>query len=241
MLRPVCSVPNSSRAKIADRLRAIGVRVRIADDGWVMRAAETKRSMCHVPSSDFVVRGLGVFRGRTALAALSGILMVVVLCGGFAAAHDSGSDSYAGDMPMTVLVEGRIAVMVPASWTARRITSGPGSARVELVSPVDGEVALHITQSVVSQPSNLATTADSLLAALTGAAGGAFVEFNPSDRRADRAAVTYREIRPERHVSWTVLVDGTVRIAIGCQSPPGREHLVREACDRAIRSAHAVP
>jgi type VII secretion-associated protein (TIGR03931 family) len=75
---------------------------------------------------------------------------------------------------------------------------------------------------------------------LADATDGAFVEFNPSDRRADRDAVTYREIRPERHVAWTVLVDGTARIAVGCQSVPGSEYLVREACDRAIRSAHAV-
>ncbi len=228
-------------SKIADQLRAIGVRVRIADDDWIMRAAATKRSVCQVPQADVVARGFGIFRDRKAVAALSGILIVVVLCVGFAAAYDSSSDSHAGDMPMTLLVEGRIGVMVPATWTARRITSGPGSARVQVVSPVDGEVALHITQSVVSQPSNLAMTADSLRTALADAADGVFVDFNPSDRRADRAAVTYREIRPERHVAWTVLVEGTVRIAVGCQSAPGREHLVRVACDRAIRSAHAVP
>jgi type VII secretion-associated protein (TIGR03931 family) len=227
-------------SKIADRLRAIGVRVRIADDDWVKRAVATKRSVCHVPSED-AARGSRVFRDRKALAALSGILLVAVLCGGFMAAHDSSSDSAVRDMPMTLLVEGRIGVMVPATWTARRITSGPGSARVQVVSPVDADVALHITQSVVSQPSSLAMTADSLLTALADAADGAFVEFNPSDRRADRDAVTYREVRPERNVAWTVLVDGAVRIAVGCQSVPGREHLVREACDRAIRSAHAVP
>jgi type VII secretion-associated protein (TIGR03931 family) len=53
--------------------------------------------------------------------------------------------------------------------------------------------------------------------------------------------VTYREVRADRHVAWTVLVDGDVRIAIGCQSPPGREELVQDACEQAIRSAHASP
>jgi hypothetical protein len=115
-----------------------------------------------------------------------------------------------------------------------------GSARVQVVSPTDGDVALHITQSVLAQPSSLATTADTLLAALAESADGAFVDFNPSDRRADRDAVTYREIRPERNIAWAVVIDGTARIAIGCQSLPRREHLVRQACDRAIRSAHAV-
>ena len=167
------------------------------------------------------------------------MVSAVVLCGGFAAVYDS--DRSVDTMAMTLLVEGRIGVMVPVTWTAQRVTSGPGSARVQVVSPADSDVALHVTQSVVAQPASLAQTADSLLAALAESADVAFVEFNPSDRRADRDAVTYREIRPERHVAWTVLIEGTVRIAIGCQSVPGREHLVREACDRAIRSAQTVP
>lgn len=223
---------------IADRMRAIAVPIRIADHDYVLRAAAAKRSRCSVQSAGVDLGGSGVFRDRKALAVLSGVLTVVVLCGAFAAAHDRNSDP--PDMSMTLLVEGRIGVMVPATWTARRITSGPGSARVQVVSPADGDVALHITQSAVPQPSTLATTADSLRAALAEAADGAFVEFNPSDRRGDRDAVTYREVRPERHVAWTVLIDGTTRIAVGCQSVPGREDLVREACDRAIRSAHAV-
>ena len=170
---------------------------------------------------------------------LSGALSAALLCGGFAVVHDTGSDPPAGDMPMTLLVEGRVGVAVPAAWTAQRITSGPGSARVQVVSPSDRDVALHITQS--GNPSSRASrTADSLRTALGAEPDGTFVEFNPSDRRADRDAVTYREVRPDHHVAWTVLLDGTVRIAVGCQSPPGSEHLVREACDRAIRSAHAV-
>jgi type VII secretion-associated protein (TIGR03931 family) len=52
--------------------------------------------------------------------------------------------------------------------------------------------------------------------------------------------VTYREVRAEHEVAWTVLADDGIRIAIGCQSGPHREHLVRDACDQAIQSAHAV-
>jgi len=37
-----------------------------------------------------------------------------------------------------------------------------------------------------------------------------------------------------------VLIDGSLRIAIGCQSAPGHEDAVRQACDQAVRSAHAV-
>ena len=222
-------------ALIGDRLRAMKISVRYADDDWVLRAADARRS-CDRNQ----VNAVGVARsGVSRLAVLSGSLSVALLCGGFAVVHGAGSDPPAGDMPMTLLVEGRVGVAVPAAWTALRITSGPGSARVQVVSPSD-DVALHITQSGSPTQSSLAITADSLRTALAAEPDGTFVEFNPSDRRAERDAVTYREVRPDHHVAWTVLLEGTVRIAVGCESPPGSEHLVREACDRAIRSAHAV-
>ena len=225
-------------SSISDRLRANRVPVRIADDGWVRRAAVAQRS--HVSARPVQVpnRVSSWLRDRKMLAVLGGVASTLMLCGGVAVVHDGSSD-LRDDMPTTLLVEGRIGLMVPATWTAQRITSGPGSARVQVVSPTERDVALHITQSVLAQPSSLAKAADTLLA-LAESADGAFVDFNPSDRRAGRDAVTYREIRPERNIAWTVVIDGTVRIAIGCQSPPRREHLVLMACDRAIRSAHAV-
>jgi type VII secretion-associated protein (TIGR03931 family) len=225
-------------SSIAVRMRAIGVPVRIADDAHVSRAAAAHRACVQVESPG-ALRRSGVVGDRKALAALSGVLSAALLCGGVAVLHDGDSARRVDDMPMTLLVEGRIAVLVPATWTAQRITSGPGSARVQVVSPT-GDIALHITQSATAQASSLAMTADSLRAALGESADGVFVDFNPSDRRADRDAVTYREVRPERDVAWTVVVDGTARIAIGCQSAPGGEHLVQQACDRAIRSAHTV-
>lgn len=214
---------------IASRMRTIGVPVRIADDGWVLRAA--KEHLLPQPATPVRVRD------RKALAVLLGTLSTAVLCG-FAVMYDE--EPRADGMPMTLLVEGRVGVMVPTAWTAQRITSGPGSARVQVISPTDADIALQITQSVAPLPSSLASTANSLHAAFAEAPDGAFVDFNPSARRADRDAVTYREVRSERHVAWTVLVDGAARIAIGCQSAPGREHLVRQACESAIRSAHAV-
>lgn len=215
---------------IASRMRTIGVPVRIADDGWVLRAAKEHRS----PQPGTPVQA----RDRKALAVLLGALSTAVLCGGVAVMYDEAPR--ADGMPMTLLVEGRVGVMVPTAWTAQRITSGPGSARVQVISPTDADIALQITQSVAPLPSSLASTADSLHAAFAEAPDGAFVDFNPSARRADRDAVTYREVRSERHVAWTVMVDGAARIAIGCQSAPGREHLVQQACETAIRSAHAV-
>ncbi len=125
---------------IAQRMRAIGVSVRFAGDDEVRHAAALQRS-------HHEIEGRGGFSNRKALAVLSGVVSAVVLCAGFTVVAGGGSDRPIGEMPMTLLVEGRIAVMVPANWTARRITSGPGSARVQIVSPTDGNVALHITQS----------------------------------------------------------------------------------------------
>jgi len=218
-------------SRIADRMRAIGVPVRIVVDDYVWRAAVAERS-----SAGNAVERSGGFRARRGIAALSGVLTVVLLCGTLAVPREQRG----GDMPMTLLVEGRVGVMVPATWIARRITSGPGSARVQVVSPTDSDVALHITQSAAPGPPTLAATADALLAASAESADGVFIDFNPSDRRGDREAVTYLEVRPERHVAWSVVIDGTTRIAVGCQSAPGAENLVREACDRAVRSAHAM-
>jgi type VII secretion-associated protein (TIGR03931 family) len=141
---------------------------------------------------------------------------------------------------MTLLVERRVGVMVPAQWTVQRVTSGPGSARVQVVSPRDSGVALHVTQSSLPPQSSLEQVAGSVRNALDEEPEGVFVDFNPSDRRADRPVVTYRELRADHRIAWFVLLDRSVRIAVGCQSPPEREEAVREACDEAIQSAHAV-
>jgi type VII secretion-associated protein (TIGR03931 family) len=222
-------------ALVGDQLRAMKIPVTYADDDWVQRAAIARRTSDLV--ADVAVTRSRVLRDRKRLAVLSGAMSAALLCGGFAVVHATGSDPPADEMPMTLLVEGRVGVAVPAAWAAQRIISGPGSARVQVISPSARNVALHITQAGNPMQSSLA---DSLRTALGTEPDGTFVEFNPSDRRADRDAVTYREVRSDHHVAWTVLLDGTVRIAVGCQSPPGNEHLVREACDRAIRSAHAV-
>ncbi len=70
-------------------------------------------------------------RGRRATAVLAGTLLsAAALCGGFAGRqHGPGP---ATSMPMTLLVEGRVGVMVPAQWVVQRVTAGPGSARVQV-------------------------------------------------------------------------------------------------------------
>ncbi|MGV0626191.1 type VII secretion-associated protein [Mycolicibacter minnesotensis] len=144
--------------------------------------------------------------------------------------------------PARYLVEGRVAVQVPADWLVRRAAGGPGSARVEVVSPADPQLALHITQAPAVSDA-LAGVAEPLRRGLLRAdadSPGVFVGFDAAGASAGRPAVTYRELRSGRQIDWAVVVDGAVRIGIGCQSGPGGENAVRQVCEQAVRSARAV-
>jgi type VII secretion-associated protein (TIGR03931 family) len=217
---------------IMNRLRANGVEVTLADEDAVRRAAVALHAAgeCITDSGD---RRQG--RGLRAMSAAAGVAAAVAVCVGFAMRGDEGEPA-----ATTLLVEGRVGVVVPLAWPVQRITSGPGSARLQIVSPSHDDVALHVTQSGNPPQADLAAAAESLRTALADEPDDVFVDFKASDLRVGRPAVTYREVRKGRQVRWTVLVDQSVRIAIGCQSAPAREDLVRDVCDQAIRSAHAV-
>jgi type VII secretion-associated protein (TIGR03931 family) len=185
--------------------------------------------------------GAARWRGRT-LSALGGAVIVVAAAA--PTALTLGRPGVAAPKPVattptTFLVEGRVALSVPTTWSTQRVLSGPGSARVQVTSPTDPDVALHITQSPVAGET-LNGTADRLKRAIDAEPPGVFVDFDPSGTSAGRPAVTYREVRAGHQVRWTVLLDGPVRISIGCQSRPGDEDTVRDACEQAVRSAHAV-
>jgi type VII secretion-associated protein (TIGR03931 family) len=223
-------------AALAERLRSNGVAVTIVDAHWVRRAAKALPSQA--VACDAETRPAR-YRGRRATAALAGsVLSAAIVCGGFAAGQDVPSSG--ANMPMTLLVEGRVGVMVPAQWVVQRVTSGPGSARVQVVSPTDVDVAVHVTQSPLAPHMSHDAVAASMRDALSQQPGGVFVDFNASDRRAGQSVVTYREVRQDRHIAWVVLIDGSLRIAIGCQSAPGHEQAVDSVCDQAIRSARAI-
>lgn len=170
---------------------------------------------------------------------LSGLGAAAVIAAAAAPLAITAAPDRARPMPGASLVEGRVALSVPNDWPTQRLVGGPGSARVQVTSPTDPEVALHITQSPVVGET-LGDTARRLKQAIDAAPAGVFVDFDPTATSVGRPAVTYREIRPAHQVRWTVLLDGPVRISIGCQSRPGAEHAVREACELAVRSAHAI-
>jgi type VII secretion-associated protein (TIGR03931 family) len=220
-------------AELAGTLRLRGVAVSVADDQRVLRAAEAhlvpRRRWAGARRAGELAGRLG--HPRVAAVACSGL--VVALAG---AAAGYGSDDSAATAS-TWLVEGRVAVEVPADWPAERIDSGPGSARVQVVSPSEPHDAIQLTQS--QGQASLAEAADALRRALDEQPDGVFVDFTAADRRAEKPAITYREIRAEHHVDWTVLLDRGVRIAIGCQHAPDRPAPER-VCDQAIRSARAL-
>jgi len=171
-----------------------------------------------------------------ALAALLTVAVVGALGALVSARRGAPTDD---GVPTTVLVEGRVALEVPAQWPTQRVVAGPGSARVQVTSPSDPEMSLHVTQSRVALES-LSATADFLKQAIDAEPTGVFVDFNPTGNVAGRPAVTYREVRSAHDIRWAVLVDKAVRISIGCQSRRGHEDAMRQVCDLAVRSARAV-
>jgi type VII secretion-associated protein (TIGR03931 family) len=181
---------------------------------------------------------------RTALAAASVIAAVAGAAVGLDALgvpgkRSQGSEIAKNDWRTTEVIEGVLAVEVPAGWSVRRITDGPGSARVQLNSSQDPQTAVHVTQARVPD-GDLAATAATLLAAVSTQPPGVFVDFDPTSRRGDRPAVTYREVRAGHDIRWAVFVDGDLRIGVGCQRGPVDQTAADAACDRVVRGAHRI-
>ena len=225
---------------IADAVRGQGRTVVTIDDAGLSRlAASIADEPCPSLQAAPRLRVRTVVRG----AAAGVVLTVVGLAVAAMTAVDPAAPPRAPDTQTapttTVLVEGRVALTVPASWLTQRVIAGPGSARVQVTSPSDPEVALHVTQSP-TPGETLAGAADRLRHAIAAEPAGVFVDFNPAGISAGRPAVTYREVRAAHDVRWTVLLDGSVRISVGCQSRPGAQDAVRDACEQAVRSAHAL-
>ncbi len=184
----------------------------------------------HTPEVPAGAGQAGTRAGRVAVGAAAALAVVLGVVA-FGARGDP-----ADAVAMTILVEGRVGMQIPAGWSVRRITDGPGSARVQVVSPSDPQMMIHLTQSGVAE----GAVADTLQRALREQPAGVFVDFDPSAVVAARPVVSYREVRAGREIRWAVFVDGAVRIAVGCQSAPGHAEAVRVACEAATRSAHAA-
>ncbi len=134
---------------------------------------------------------------------------------------------------MQTVVEGRIAVQVPAGWTVTRVTGGPGSRRLRAAAPADPDLALHFTQSYAPE-STLDRAGDVLRRVIADQPTGVFVDLRVDGRVGGRPAVTYREIRTGRIVDWSVVLVGSTLIGVGCQSPPQRAEAVSAVCRQAV-------
>jgi type VII secretion-associated protein (TIGR03931 family) len=226
---------------IADTVRVGGGQnVVEIDDARLLqlaRSARKARSAHEQPRSSGSAGGARSRARRLGGLAAAGVVLVAAVSA--VATMGRHGVPVADKTPTTFLVEGRVALTVPGNWPTQRVVAGPGSARVQVTSPSDPEVALHVTQSPVAGET-LSGTAERLKRAMDAEPAGVFVDFNPYGISAGRPAVTYREVRAGHHVRWTVLLDGVVRISVGCQSRPGGEDAVRDVCEQAVRSAHAV-
>ena len=175
--------------------------------------------------------------------AVSGVLAALVLPDGRemvgAAVATLRPDGGAPAPTAVNLVEGRIVVEVPPHWNVERVRSGSGSRRVQVDSPTDADIALHIT-AAYTPGSTLARAAEVLGDAVAAQTPGVFVGFRSAVEVAGRPAVTYREVRAGRVVDWSVVLSGSTRIGIGCQSAPDRTEVVRGACEQAIRPAREL-
>jgi type VII secretion-associated protein (TIGR03931 family) len=222
-------------ASIAKRLpESCGMNVVLADDIRLRRLAGELKPRGQLGPETGTHRRPG-WNGRHWSRALV-VFVVAVTAVALQRRMEPSADDRA---PTTLAVEGHVALEVPTRWPLRRIVAGPGSPRLQITSPIDPELALHVTQSRVAL-SSLAATAEFIKGAIDSAPAGVFVDFNPSDRSAGRPAVTYREIRAGHDIRWTVWVEKAVRISIGCQSRSGRGDVVSRECDVALRSARVV-
>ncbi|MGO9151730.1 type VII secretion-associated protein [Mycobacterium sp.] len=229
---------------IADAVRDGGAQtvteIKDARLRQLARRASQLRSDSDKPRSAAGARGSrSRARGLAWLAAAGVVVVAAVPAVGALATMGRHGVPAVHTTPTTFLVEGRVALTVPANWPTQRVVGGPGSARVQVTSPSDPEVALHVTQSPVAGET-LSGTAERLKRALDAEPAGVFIDFNPYGTSAGRPAVTYLEVRTGHQVRWTVLLEGVVRISVGCQSRPGGEDAVRDVCEQAVRSAHAV-
>ena len=211
-------------------LRGRAVPVTIGDDGSIEAASRAEYAHRAPPSARRWPARLPRMRSVAAAGVVVSVSVLAV-----AGLRDSSEPSR--EEPRTWLVEGRVAVEVPTDWRTERIVVGPGSARVQVISPTDPRQAVHVTQSSVPQGQSLASAADVVRAALGQQPEGVFGGFDPAARVADQPAITYRETRADRIVDWTLVLDGGVRIAIGCQGAPDLPS-PQAVCEHAIRSAH---
>lgn len=204
---------------------AADLRKTLADNGIAAHSVDLYQPPCDASSARGRPRRPWIAAAAAAATAAVAVMAAAVW------PDDSGPDSVR-------LVEGRVAVEIPPGWAVRRVTDGPGSRRVEVTSPTDDQSVLHITSAYT--PGGTLAEAAAVLERVAAAEPAVFGDFEAAAQIAGRPALTYREVRPGRVVDWAVVLDGAMRIGIGCQSAPGREQSLGGVCAAAIVSARDI-
>ena len=222
-----CGLPNSQElaSAVLNGLQRNGISARMVRiDDALAPAGQRSRGRVLAPASRLPARA-----AAATVAVVIGTAGVVV-----ARPTEPGTADH-----MATLLEGRVAVRVPPDWQLTRVTAGPGSRRLQLTSPVNPADALHITQSYAPEQTYDAV-AQSVKRAMSLEPPGVFLDFDPEGRTAGRRVVSYREARIGREVRWFVVLDGSTRISIGCQSAPGLPETVDAVCGAAVSSAREI-
>ena len=209
---------------VTDRIEAVSA------DRWDRSTSGTP-SRGVAPGRSRRVLTLGRARaGRRAMLTATGVVVLVFGCLWFYSRPAAPGSAAA------IVVEGRMSVRIPAGWTVQRVTGGPGARRLQAAAPDDPRNILHLTWSYAPETTQ-ADAAAVLERAIADEPPGVFADFRAEATVAGRPAVTYREFRPGRVITWVVVLTGSTRISIGCQSPPGRDGDIRAVCEDAVRSA----
>ena len=235
-------------------IRAVGVAAEVILDDPRGRASDIRRALqangtaVHRVALDDALRAPAETRpaSRRGPAAAAAVLVAALTVTGLVVAGPRDHRPATAAEQSVTLVEGRLAVRVPAGWSVHRVTDGPGSARVEVRSPTDPAAVLHLTTSYTPQ-ATLTATAAVLNRAVAMLPRGVFSAVSAAEL-AGRPVLSYLENRPGRSIRWAVLLDGDTRIAIGCQRATGHDDGTsagpddgtRAACEQAVSSAREV-
>lgn len=209
----------------------------VADEVVAVRRSEWRQTGGDAPAASPPARS----RSQRTLVSVAAVGVVLIgVIGGVAVGLSTRPARWDANLvaieQAATVVEGRIAVRLPRSWSITRVTGGPGSRRLQASSPADPNLAVHITQAYAPE-SELTQAAEILSREIAQQPAGVFVDFDAEATVGERPALTYREIRPGRVIEWTVLQAGSTRIGVGCQSPAGRSDDVHPVCVQAAISA----
>ncbi|GAY10163.1 type VII secretion-associated protein [Pseudonocardia sp. N23] len=201
--------------------------------GAVAVAAPSADSAVDVPG-----RLLPVPRRRRASVVAAAVVAVAVLGVGTAGVVPTLS-RHADDTGPESLVQYGYRFVLPAGWAH---TGGLPERRRTLVTPAaapDGVELMAVERTDLAYDATLepARAAADLRARYDDsvAAGGRLDGFAPG-RAGERDVHTYRQTTVDGRVDWTVVLDGTAQLSVGCRHGPVASASLLAACAEVVAS-----